>query len=373
MASISPFSALLPALNKISSPDEFFAQAKKKFVDYVKNGAYQQSETPSLFIYRIRRAHRSHTGIIACAHIEDYLEGKIKKHENTLAAKEDKMLSLFYDRNAMIKPILLTYPNAMEIDAFINRLTISIKPSFTIRYDGEKHKFWQITDEEQVHQLVTLFQNHVPASYICDGHHRAASSQRQYEAKKAMNPEHNGTESYNYMLSAYFPISEIEVHNYNRYVVSLPFSEKEFKEKMEQYFSIEKADKPATPSKPHQVGMYLNKQWYKLDFLPEVVHEAKKASVKEQLDVEMLNHLVFEKILGVEDVRTSENILYSEGVLGTSNIEYLVDQCPKGVGFVMYPVALEDLLAIANINGTMPPKSTWIEPRMCNGFVAQNF
>jgi uncharacterized protein (DUF1015 family) len=373
MANISPFRALLPAMSQIAMPESFFGAAKKKFPQYIQNGFYVQAQQEALYIYRIHRSHRSHTGVIACANVMDYIDGNIKKHENTITVKEDKMLGLFYERNAMIKPILLTYPNALEIDALINRLTISSKPDFTISFGEEEHFFWEVSAETQLHQLVSLFQKHVPTTYICDGHHRAASSERHYYDQRNNNFSHTGKEPYNFMLTAYFPVSEIEVHNYNRYVCNLPNTFDVFQTQIADFFTITPKSEPFSPTSRHQIAMYAKKQWFQLDFRIEAMPDPKKSSIKDRLDVELLNHLIFERVLGIADVRTEANIQYIEGVEGTIAMERAVNIAANAVGFVMYPVALEDLLAIANADGTMPPKSTWIEPRMRNGFLVQTY
>jgi uncharacterized protein (DUF1015 family) len=373
MATISPFCALLPALKQISSPAEFFASAKKKFSQNLQSGMYVQKPKEALYIYRIHRAHRSHTGLVACANVLDYINGNIKKHENTIADKEDKMLGLFYQRNAMIKPILLTYPNALAIDALVNRLTIATAPTITMNFEDEEHMFWEISEPAQVADLVTLFQNHVPTTYICDGHHRSASAERHYNDQRNRNPNHTGSEPYNFMLTAYFPVSEIEVHNFNRYVCNLPFTTAAFLEKLLPYFSIMPVAAAFAPSQQNQIAMYAKKQWYRLDFRPEALPDPQRSTIKDCLDVEMLNNLVFEQILEVQDVRVEANIQYLEGVQGNAALQQVVNTAANGVGFVMYPVALEDLLAIANADGTMPPKSTWIEPRMRNGFIVQTY
>lgn len=373
MATISPFCALLPALKQMSSPAEFFASAKKKFSQNLQSGLYLQKPKEALYIYRIHRAHRSHTGLVACANVLNYINGSIKKHENTIADKEDKMLGLFYQRNAMIKPILLTYPNALEIDALINRLTIASPPTITINFEGEEHMFWEISDENQVAQLVKLYQNHVPTTYICDGHHRSASAERHYQDQRSRNPNHTGNEPYNFMLAAYFPVSEIEVHNFNRYVFNLPFTTAAFLEKLLPFFTIVPVSNSFAPNRQNQMAMYAKKQWYRLEFRPEALPDPQRSTIKDCLDVEMLNNIVFEQILKIDDVRVNANIQYLEGVQGNAALEQVVNTAANGVGFVMHPVALEDLLAIANADGTMPPKSTWIEPRMRNGFIVQTY
>ncbi len=373
MANISPLRALLPDILRIENPFEFFSAAKKKFNQYLEAGFYQQAPAPAFYICRIQTLHRSHTGIIARAHIQDYIQGTIKKHENTLTAKEDKMLGLFQEIKAMVKPILLTYPNAWEIDAFINRITIAAEANFALTFDSETHTFWEIDDAEQIQQLALLFQTRIPTAFICDGHHRAASAERLYTAERAKNPLHTGKEGYNYLLAAYFPISEIEVHNFNRVVVNINMPKADFFAQLETTFNIEPKDTHYAPQHQHQIAMCYQQHWYQLTFKAAAALSPKKISVKNRLDVELLNKLVFQNILNITDVRTDANVQYIEGVQGSAALADEVAKHENSVGFLLYPVALEDLIAIANADDTMPPKSTWIEPRMRNGMLVQSY
>ncbi len=373
MANISPLRALVPAISQIENPFEFFSAAKKKFNQYLEAGFYAQTGTNAFYICRIQREHRSHTGIIARAAIQDYIQGTVKKHENTIAAKEDKMLGLFQEIKAMVKPILLTYPNAWEIDAFVNRITIYTAPSFEVPFGYETHTFWEINDEEQMQQLSLLFQNRIPTTFICDGHHRAASSERLYEEMRAQNPQHTGKEAYNYFLAAYFPISEIEVHNFNRWVVDLKMDTNTFLARLGNIFNIEKRELQCSPQHQHQIAMYYQKSWYLLSFKDQTALSPKRMSIKDRLDVELLNKMVFQNILDITDVRTDANVQYVEGIQGAAALAAEVLKNDNSAGFLMYPVALEDLIAIANADDTMPPKSTWIEPRMRNGMLVQSY
>jgi len=370
MAKISPFRAALPDLSDIISFDDFFGSAKRKFSMYLSDGIYYQNKKESLYIYRIKRPHRSHTGLLACTNVLDYINGEIKKHENTLAAKEAKMMRLLEERQALIKPILLTYPNVLEIDALINRITTSMPPSFHIPFQDEEHIFWKIDDTMRIEALTTAFEKHVKESYICDGHHRAKTSELLYKRYLKSNELTTTKAQFNYMLVAYFPASEVEIHNYNRVIADLgPLSQEGFLEQLGTYYNIEPLKKNYTPISKHEMGMYLETQWYKLS-LKKSYFPLPNIPTKETLDVYFLNKFVLEGILQIEDVRTEPDIKYVEGPKGAFSLERKVREGKAKIGFNLYPVALEDLIRISDEQDTLPPKSTWIEPRMRNGFIA---
>ncbi|MCH2045747.1 MAG: DUF1015 family protein [Saprospiraceae bacterium] len=374
MANISPFRAALPDLTDIISFDDFFSSAKRKFPLYVRDGIYERSPNPAFYIYRIKRPHRSHTGIIACAQVEDYINGKIKKHEHTLKAKEEKMLSLFDERQALIKPILLTYPNALLIDAFINRWTVSRRASFSIPFQDEEHLFWQIEEDVAVEHIQSMFANCVEKAYICDGHHRAKTAENLYRLHPIEN-EGEGLESqqeFGRMLAAYFPISEIEVYNYNRSLLSLKgLSTEEFVRQLSTIFEIEVSAFPVQPARKQHMGLYIEGNWYNLKIKEKLCTKLAAMSLTKRLDVHVLNEYVFKGILGIKDVRAEADIKYIEGPKGTFSLERKVREQKAIAAFNLYPVALEDLIQISDEQGTMPPKSTWIEPRMRNGLIAQ--
>lgn len=370
MAKISPFRAALPDLSDIISFDDFFGSAKRKFPLYLSDGIYDQNKKKSFYIYRIKRPHRSHTGLLACTNVLDYINGEIKKHENTLAAKEAKMMRLFEERQALIKPILLTYPNVLEIDALINRITTSSSPSFHIPFQDEEHIFWQIDDPNQIAALTEAFDKRVNESYICDGHHRAKTSELLYKRYLESNELTTNKTQFNFMLVAYFPASEVEIHNYNRVIADLgALSQKDFLEQLGVYYNLESTEKNYTPIAKYEMGMYLEKQWYKLH-LKKTYWPSSGTRTKETLDVYFLNKFVLEGILQIEDVRTEPDIKYVEGPKGAFSLERKVREGKAKIGFNLYPVALEDLIKISDEQDTLPPKSTWIEPRMRNGFIA---
>ena len=369
MAKISPFNASIPDLTDIISFDDFFESAKRKFPLYLSDGIYEQATKKAIYIYRVKRQHRSHTGLIVCTNVLDYINGSIKKHENTLTAKEAKMMRLIEERQALIKPILLTYPNVLEIDAMINRITTSNQVSFSISYQEEDHLFWQITDKTIVKALCNAFEKKVAVSYICDGHHRAKTSELIYRNHQKKKVSFSEDDRINFMLSAYFPASEIEIHNYNRLIANLGgLTENQFIEQLGTYYQLTKVSKNYFPNSKFEMGMFIGKQWYQLklkkNYLPK-----RSTAVNETLDVHMFNELVLKGILNIEDVRNEPDIKYLEGPKGAFGLERRVREGKAAVAFNLYPVALEDLIKISDQDHCLPPKSTWIEPRMRNGFI----
>lgn len=373
MANIFPFRAALPSLKNITSFDDFFKAAKQKFSLYIRDGIYECRTQAAFYIYRIKRPHRSHTGVVACTQILDYINGNIKKHEHTIKTKEERMLKLFKERQALIKPILLTYPNALEIDAFINRWTVARRPAFSIPFQDEEHIFWEISEPLAVEHVKAIFSQHVAQAYICDGHHRIKTAENLYrEYQKASTDSLNSKQDYNRTLVAYFPISEIEVHNYNRALLSFKgVTEEEFLEKLRAIFEIKAVTYPVQPLSKHHMGLYLGASWYDLTLRAAFLPKHLNSTLTESLDVHILNHYVFANILGIEDIRAEADIKYIEGPKGTFSLEKHVREHRALATFNLYPVALEELIKISNQAGTMPPKSTWIEPRMRNGFIVQ--
>lgn len=370
MAHITPFKAALADLTDIISFDDFYGSAKLKFPLYLSDGIYESIDREAIFVYRIKRKHRSHTGVIAAASVLDAINGTIKKHENTLAAKEEKMISLFEERNAMIKPVLLTYPNVLEIDALLNRMTASYSPTFVIPFQDEEHIFWQVEEPIRIAALQDAFAKYIPQTYICDGHHRVKTSELLYEQYK--NSEHEAVRNaYSKMLVAYFPASEVEIHNYNRIIVENKKVPKAiFIRKLQEIYTIQPTKKAFQPIAKYQMGMYIDDQWYQLE-LKDEYRPVAGLPTNETLDVHFLNKYVLEGILKIEDVRTEPNIKYLEGPKGTAGLEKKVKEGKTSIGFNLYPVALEDLIKISDEADILPPKSTWIEPRMRNGLITE--
>lgn len=363
---IKPFQAVYPNFDYITSVDGFFGSVKEQYPGYRKSGLFKKASQEALYIYRISGKDYSYIGIIAGADIRDYAEGKIKKHENTLSDKEQQQMHLMMSRNAVVKPVLLTYPDVPEISSLIKSFTLSNEAFYSARFEksNELHTLWEVKEGQLIQQFENLFREKVPAVYIADGHHRCSTTSLMYNRLSPKNKEGNC----GILLSAFFPASELEIHDYNRVVDGLSDTTlTNFMARLSQLFDIEIMDAPCKPQIKHEIAMFVNKEWYMLRWKPAILKDYEKEEVL--LDVSLLDEKVVSAILGIQDVRTDTRIKYIEGPKGVEEVRSRTARSENKVGFILYPATLDDLLRTADANKTMPPKSTWFEPRMKNGLV----
>ncbi len=363
-----PFRAIYPKLEKIASPDSFFGNVKEVYPSYRKEGYFQDCEDENLYIYRIIDPKRNYTGIIACVSIEDYIKGMIKKHEDTLPAKEQQQIELLMARQAVVKPVLLTYPPVEAIQAFSQDLILSKKPFFEIHFDADRqlHQFWNVSDPGQILLLKALFDQYVQSAYIADGHHRTSIMATLYQQGKKNG---QGT-PYDKMLCAFFAASELEILDYNRVVDGLEdISLTTFMAHLSHVADIEVLQGPARPREKHEMIMFLNQEWFRLRWRRRLMESFQGDEVL--LDVQLLNELILEKILGIADVRSDERVKYIDGRQGFKGVQERVGKNYNRLGFFLYPVAMDDFMRIADEGKILPPKSTYFEPRMRNGVLVQ--
>ena len=351
------------------SIDLYDARVYQKAAENLKRmqeeGVYLQDAKPCYYIYRQIMNVRAQTVIVGCASIDDYLENRIKKHELTRADKEADRIRHVDTCDANTGPIFLTYRAQDKISAVTEEWTKNHAPVYDfISEDGITHTVWVIDGEETVKKLQAAFDG-VPAFYIADGHHRAASAVRVGERRRAANPDYTGKEEFNYFLAVLFPDSELKIMDYNRVVHDLNGNTpEEFLKKLAGVFEIsEHGQGVCAPKERHTVGMYLKGKWYLL--------RARKGSFDENnpvdsLDVSILQKNVLTPILGIDDPRTSERISFVGGIRGLQELVRMVDG-GKAVAFAMYPTGLDELMTIADTNNIMPPKSTWFEPKLRSG------
>lgn len=367
---IKPFRAVYPNLNFITSPDEFFGTVKERYPEYRESGFFNRTAQESVYIYQIKSPHRVYKGMVACTDIRDYLEGKIKKHENTLAAKEQKQMHLMLQRGAIVKPVLLTYPEIPQIAQFIDNIIAVEDPFYAVLFESENqsHTFWEISEGKQIEIIQDFFKNLVPETYIADGHHRSSTTALMHKriGSQAGEPD------YDQMLCAFFPANELDVHDYNRVVDGLTdMSLTTYMAKIAQLFEIEILEEPRKPLQKHEIIMYVNREWFALTWKERVLKEYEEEKVL--LDVSLLDEKVLHHILGIKDVRTDLRIKYVEGPKGVEDIRNKTNKSETRIGFLLYPVHLNDLIAKADANQVMPPKSTWFEPRIKNGLIVQEW
>jgi uncharacterized protein (DUF1015 family) len=315
-----------------------------------------------MYLYRQTVAGHSQTGLVTVCHTEDYEKDIIKKHEKTRQDKEDDRTNLVDSLNANTGPIFLTYRQRPGISALIDGYTETETPIYDITApDNVRHQVWSLSLGLCV-SLTGLFESQVPFAYVADGHHRAASAFRVSKLRRAANPNHDGSENYNWFLSVLFPGDELKILPYNRAVKDLNCNDREeFLKKVGEIFTLQ----PTTlksPTKPGQCCMYLKDQWYELNWEP-----AKDASPIDQLDVSILQDRLLKPLLGIDDPRTSKRIDFIGGIRGTAELEKLVNSRDFSVAFSMLPTTVDQLMAISDVGQIMPPKSTWFEPKLRSG------
>ncbi len=348
------------------NPYEYVVYEKgASFYEELKSsGILLQDSKPCFYVYRLTMGDRSQTGIAGCCHFEEYYSGKIKKHELTRMVKEEDRVKHVDVLNANAEPVFFSYRARASIDLQLKEIVSTASEYDFVAEDGIRHELWIVRDEKYISNLVNSFKE-VPALYVADGHHRTAAAARVGQVRKDRNPKHTGDEEYNYFLSVLFSDQELEIYDYNRVVKCLNgFSEADFLSQLEKRCSLIKES--ADPIKPCQKGefsVYLNKIWYSFSFVTENYdHDPIK-----NLDVSLLTHHVLESLLGVIDQRKDDRIDFVGGIRGLEELERRVDSGEMEIAFALFPLSMEELLAVADAGKIMPPKSTWFEPKLRSG------
>lgn len=341
-----------------------YEKASEIFEGMCRDGVYLTEDRPCYYVYELVMNGRSQTGITACASIDDYQNGIIKKHENTREEKEQDRIRHVDALSAQTGPIFLAY----RASAVINQVVAETKKKealydFTSE-DGIRHIAWKIDGDKEIALLMEAFSK-IDDIYIADGHHRAASAVKAGLKRRSENPGYTGEEEFNFFLSVLFPDEELMIMDYNRTVADLNgFSEEEFLSKLTESFVVEKKGAaPYAPEKKGSFGMYLSGTWYALAIKEELVS---KEDVVASLDVSVLQEFLLEPVLGIKDPRTDKRIDFIGGIRGLSELQKRADTDMK-VSFSMYPTSISELFAVADAKRLMPPKSTWFEPKLRSG------
>lgn len=349
--------------------DEVYAKGKEVFDGFVKEGVLVQDETPCLYIYAQTMDGRTQIGLVAGSSIDDYFEDRIKKHELTLVAKENDRIRHMKTKMAQPGMVFLTYKPVDEIDAIIEHYCAHHQTENDyVDSQNVRHQLWKIDNENITRKLVELFSEKVPASYIADGHHRSAGAAKVGRQLREENPNHTGNESYNFFLSCLFPSNQLQIQDYNRLVKDLNgLTETELLDKIKTHFEVEaKGTNIYKPTQLHEFSMYLNGVWYKLTAHDDTYNPNDPIGV---LDVTILSKFVLDEVLGIKDQRTDKRIDFVGGIRGLGELQKRVDSGEMAIAFALYPVSLDQLIAIADSGNIMPPKSTWFEPKLKSGLV----
>ncbi len=367
---IKPFQAVFPDLDYITSPDSFFESVRAEYNDYYDSGFFTKASQEALYVYQIKGESRQYTGLVACADIRDFLDGSIRQHEHTLAAKEQKQMQLMFRRKAAVKPVLLTYPRVDAISHWAEAYAAANAPFLEVPFEEQqqRHCFWEIRDGQGIREIQMLFETHLPHAYIADGHHRTSTTALLYE--RMLEGKLQG--HYQLLLCAFFPSSDIDILDFNRVINGLDgLTLTAFMAHIAHYFEIHFLEEPQKPAKKHEITMFVNREWYLLRWKEWVLLEyADEVAI---LDALLLDDKILGEILGIADVRTDERIQYIEGPKGLEGVRQQTLKAEEAVGFCLYPVQLEELMVTADAGRVLPPKSTWFEPRMKNGLIVQEY
>lgn len=347
---------------------EAYDKAVENFRKWKEKGWLVQDKKENYYIYAQTMEGRTQYGLVACCHYEDYMEGRIKKHELTRPDKEEDRMIHIRLQNANIEPVFFAYPAQQEMDEIVNGVVRSCKPEYDfVAADGFGHKFWVVDNDETIRRITGIF-DRIPALYVADGHHRTAAAARVALEKKNVNPNHRGDEEYNYFMAVIFPDNQLKIIDYNRVVKDLNgLTSEEFIQKIRKGFDIvEVGTQTYKPQKLHNFSMYLDGKWYSLTAKPGTYNDNDPIGV---LDVTILSNLILDQVLDIKDLRTSKRIDFVGGIRGLDELKRRVDSGEMKVAFALYPVSMKQLITIADTGNIMPPKTTWFEPKLRSGLV----
>ncbi|MEQ1802783.1 MAG: DUF1015 family protein [Gammaproteobacteria bacterium] len=350
-----------------SSP--VYAKGAENLRRLVDGGVLVRDEQPHYYVYQLRMGEHVQTGIACVGSVLEYDRNRIRKHEFTRPDKEDDRVRQITALNAQTGPVLLAYRSNPELRMIIQENLRGAPASELQADDGICHSVWVISDREQV-SAITRIVDAMDSLYIADGHHRSAAASRVAAARGDGQPHRTGDPDHNYFLCVAFPHDEMRILDYNRVVRDLNgHSQADFLVRVAHHFNVTPVAKQAGPARPHQAGqfgMYLGGQWYRLDIQRALIPKDPVAS----LDVSLLQDHLLAPVLGIGDPRRDKRIDFVGGIRGLEELERRVDSGEMAVAFAMFPTSLEALMAVADANQVMPPKSTWFEPKLADGLLS---
>ncbi len=351
---------------------QVYDKAVENFKLWKEKGWLVQDGEEHYYIYAQTMNGKTQYGLAVASHYQDYIDGKIKKHELTRTEKEEDRMIHVRNQSANIEPVFFAYPAKKEIDEIVENI-VKNQPAeydFTTS-DDVRHQFWVINDKATNDRITKIFEG-IPALYVADGHHRTAAAARVGAERAAANPHHTGNEEYNYFLAVLFPDNQLNIIDYNRVVKDLNgLTSEQFMEALKKDFDVQEIGKEIyKPNKLHNFGMYLDGKWYSLTAKPGTYDDNDPIGV---LDVTVLSNLVLDNILGIKDLRTSKRIDFVGGIRGLGELSRRVDSGEMKVAFALYPVSMKQLIDIADSGKIMPPKTTWFEPKLRSGVVIHEF
>ncbi len=367
----NPLSFLKIDRGETQFPDEtdmyslqVYDRARQTLEEMIADGFFIKDEEFCYYLYALTYAGRTQTGVVGCASVDDYVNGTIRRHENTKEDKEQDRIRHVDILNAQTGPIFLAYRRNQELDQII-RTVKEDRPLYDFTTEDDvRHQVWKISgDGGTIEKISEIFSN-MENAYIADGHHRAASAVKVGLKRRAEHPEYDGTEEFNYFLSVLFPAEELKILDYNRVVTGLNgHTFQELLGEMDEKFHITEYPSMFQPEHKGEIAMYGEGKWYKL-----TVHEDLYTDDPvEDLDVSILQNYVLAPLLGIKNPKIDPRIQFVGGIRGLKELVRLTDMEQERIAFAMYPTSMDELLAVADSGRLMPPKSTWFEPKLRSG------
>ncbi|MDQ3846515.1 MAG: DUF1015 family protein [Bacteroidota bacterium] len=339
---------------------EVYEKAKENLQHLIKRRVLFQDEKPCYYIYELAWRGRTQTGLVCISSVQDYFNDVIKKHEFTRPEKEQDRINHIRITGAQTGNVFLACKDIKELnDIFVHWQKHNNAEYYFTADDGVVHTIWVVNAIATIDAITHLFQEKVPATYIADGHHRAASAAR-------VSRELPDNEAAQFFLTTIFPANQLAIMDYNRVVSDLNgLTEEAFLQQLQQEFTVQKSDDRVKPAEPHQFGLYLRGMWYTLTS-KEGTYRTDPIGV---LDVTILQENILHKILGIEDPRTDKRLDFIGGIRGLEELEKRVNTGAAKAAFSLHPVTMQQLFAIADSGNVMPPKSTWFEPKLRDGLL----
>lgn len=347
--------------------EEVYRRAVDNFNAFQQNGWLVEDTKEHYYIYAQTMDGRTQYGFVVAANVDDYISGRIKKHELTRRDKEEDRMKHVRVNNANIEPVFFAFEDNAVLADILARETAKEPEYDFVADDGFGHTFWVIDDDATIAAITDAFAA-IDNLYIADGHHRTAAAALVGHEKALANPDHRGDEEYNYFLAVAFPASNLKIIDYNRLVKDLNgMSPAKFLEALERNFVvIDKGTVPYRPDALHNFSLYLEGRWYSLTARPGTYDDSDPIGV---LDVTVSSDLILRDLLGITDLRSDKRVDFVGGIRGLDELKRRVDSGEMAAALALYPVSMEQLMAIADSGNIMPPKTTWFEPKLRSGLV----
>jgi uncharacterized protein (DUF1015 family) len=334
---------------------------------FCDNGWLVQDEKEHYYVYAQTMNGKTQYGLVVCAYVEDYMTGKIKKHELTRRDKEEDRMKHVRITDANIEPVFFSYPDNNKINRVVEKV-IQREPEYDfVSVDGVGHHFWLIDEDNDIASITETF-SQIPSLYIADGHHRSAAAALVGAEKAKKNLDHTGNEEYNYFMAVCFPDSQLTIIDYNRVVRDLNgLTPNEFIQKLEKNFIVEPTGSDIErPKNLHNFSIYLDGRSFSVTAKPGTYDDNDPIG---QLDVTISSNLILDEILGIKDLRSDKRIDFVGGIRGLDELKHRVDSGEMAFAIALYPVSMKQLMDIADTGNIMPPKTTWFEPKLRSGLV----